>query len=198
MIISFLVGTFALHIYNKTKIASVKYFSIAFYFISLSYLIQTLINIVLFLNIKESVCCSINENFIIILSNLAKITHIFFLIVGLGIILFTTFRENRKRLLVLFIIMPLLVIFLSANLLYMFYLVSSIYLAFISWNYILNYFKSKRIKTLLVAIAFLFLFFGSFHFLISVNHQIFYVIGLFLELLAYILIFINLYLIIKK
>ncbi|MFW6286064.1 MAG: hypothetical protein ACOC16_02985 [Nanoarchaeota archaeon] len=198
MIISFIVGTFAFYIYRKTKQRSVKYFSIAFYFISLSYLIQTLINIVLFLNMTEKIYCNLTNPFIITLSNLAKITHIFFLIVGLGIILFTTFREDKKRLLTLFILMPLLIIFLSSNLLYMFYLISSIYLAFISWNYILNFVKTKKFKTFLVAVAFLFLFFGSFHFLLSVNHQVFYAIGLFLELLAYILILTNLYLIIKK
>ena len=87
---------------------------------------------------------------------------------------------------------------LISNTLLAYYILSSIYLALISWHYIQNFLSNRQTKTLLVALAFIFLFFGSFHFFMSVNHELFYVIGYFLELLAYLLILANLYLVLKK
>ena len=68
---------------------------------------------------------------------------------------------------------------------------------FITWHFIKNYMNKKHPNTLLIALAFLFLLFGSFHFLISVDHQLFYAIGHILELFAYLLILLNLYLVRK-
>jgi len=58
--------------------------------------------------------------------------------------------------------------------------------------------RRKQKKNLLVLLAFCFLLFGSVHFLVSVNHALFYVIGHFLELIAYVLILTNLLLLMKK
>jgi len=196
-IVSLTVGIFSYKIYLKVKKENVKFFSFAFLLISLSYFIQTIFNYLVYSSINEGICCMIEISNINYYENLAVMVHMFFMTIGLAMLLYTTFKEEKRRLLLLFILMPLLIIF-SFDSLYLFYLISSIYLGFISWNYIVNFIKNKKYNTLLVAIAFLFLFFGSFHFLIAVNHEIYYVIGLILELLAYLFILFNLYSIKRK
>jgi hypothetical protein len=124
--------------------------------------------------------------------------HMFFMTVGLAILAFMTFKSDKIRILWLMILLSLLGIFLSKNGVYIFFLFSSIYLAFIMLHFIGNYIKNKQKKTLLTAAGFLFLLLGNIHFLFSVNHQLFYTIGLVFELVAYLLILVNLYLVLNK
>jgi hypothetical protein len=76
--------------------------------------------------------------------------------------------------------------------LYVFYMVSSILLIFILIQLIANYMKNKQARQLFVIVGFAFLLFGRAHFVLAVNHSLFYAIGHILELFAYALILANL------
>lgn len=197
-IISLIVSLFAFRIYKKTSQRSVKFFSISFLLIAISYFIQSIFNFLVVSKLNENVCRIIKIQSVAAFEYMGIITHILFMTIGLSILLYTTLKDKRLRMFWLLLVISLTSIFFSKNIMYMFFLISTIYLGFISWHFILNYLNNKQAKTLLIAMAFLFLLFGNFHFLISVNHQLFYVIGHILEFFAYIFILINLYLVHKR
>ena len=195
---SLMVAIFAFNIYKKTCQKKIRLFGVGFSLIATSYLIQSILNFLIITKANEQVCRAIKVSSILAFNYTGTLIHIFFLITGYAILLYTTLKINSRRTLWLLILISIVTVFFSKNILFVFYLLSTIYLLFISTYYIKNYLKNKQTKTLLIAVAFLFLLFGSFHFLISVNHQLFYAIGHILELFAYILILSNLYLIFKK
>lgn len=192
-LVTLFVAYFAFSIYRKTTHRYVLFFGIGFSAIALSYFIKSLFNIIImyWLGTETNHLLAIisvqNLNFF------SYLAHIFLFTIGLAFLLFITFKERRLRLLWFLLIVPLSVIFASANYMYIFYLISSIYLLFISYHYISVYFIKKNPGQLLVALAFLFLFLGHFHFLIAVNHEIFYVFGKVLEFFAYCFIVGNFY-----
>lgn len=192
------VSIFAYRIYKETCHRTVKFFSISFLLLSVSYFIQSIFNFLIISRLNEDICNMIKIQSIAGFDRMGILTHILFMTVGLSILLYTTLKDKRLRMLWLLLLVSFSAIIFSRNTLYMFYLISSIYLGFISWHFILNYLKNRQTKTLLVAVAFLFLLFGSFHFIISVNHQLFYAVGHILELFAYVLILVNLYLVRKR
>ena len=197
-IITMIVAFFALQVFRSTSQRQVKLLGISFLFFSASYFIQSVFNFLVFSEANEMVCSALNINSIAMFNLLGIYTHILFMTLGLVILVYMTFKTDKKRILWLLISTSILAILLSQNTLYLYFLFASIYLLFISWHFILNYFENKQKKTLLTATAFLFLLFGNIHFIFSVNHQLFYVIGHFLELVAYILILANLFLVLRR
>lgn len=197
-IISLIVSGLAFKIYKKTTQKNVGLFGIAFIFIGASYLIQSVINYLMLTRLNENFCQFIRLQSITAFNHAGMIVHILFMTVGLSFLLYLTFKHENIRILVLLIVLPIIGIFLSQNIVYTFYLFSTIFLALISWHFIFNYLKNRKSQTLLIAVAFLFLLFGNFHFIVSVDHQLFYAIGHILELIAYMLILINYLTILKK
>jgi len=197
-VISLVVAAFAFRLYKKTSQRNLALFSTAFSLIGFSYLIQSIINFLILSKVNETVCRAIKIQSVASFNTFGLLVHIFFMTIGLSVLVYLASKQEKVRMLFLLSLISLLGIFLSKNTIYTFYLFSTIFLAFISWHFISNYLKNKKSKTLLIAIAFLFLLFSSLHFLISVNHQLFYAIGHILELIAYLLILINYYLILKK
>ena len=197
-IVSLVVSIFAFKIYKATDQKPVKLFGTSFLFISLSYFMQSLFNFLIISKLNEQVCVIVKMQSVYLFDTICMFTHMIFMIVGLVILTYMSFKSEKKSLLMLLLVISLLSIFLSRNKLYMFFLFSSIYLIFIAWHFISNYLRNKQKKTLLIAIAFLFILFGNIHFLFSVSHQLMYAIGHILELLAYLLILWNFYLVLKK
>lgn len=197
-IVSLVVALFAFKIYKDTNSRFVKFFGIAFASISISYIIQSVLNFMIVTRLNENVCRFMKIQSVAMFENIGMLFHIFFFTIGVSILLYNTCKVKSLKLLWIFLIVSLGSIFLTANTLYMFYFMSTVYLSFLSYHFIKNYLKKKQGKILLVALAFVFLLFGHFHFLVAVNHQLFYVIGHILEFLAYIFIAINLYLVRKR
>jgi len=197
-VISLIVAGLAFRIYKKTSQRNISLFGISFLFIGVSYLIQSVINYLMLSKLNENICRAIKIQSVAGFNNMGLLVHVLFMTIGLSILVYLTCKQEKLRMLFLLILISLGGIFLSRNLLYTFYLFSTIFLILISWYFISNYLKNKKSQTLLIAIAFLFLLFGNFHFLVSVNHQLFYVLGHILELIAYILIVINYYMVLKK
>ena len=197
-IVAFAVAVLAFKVYKKSAQRNAGLFGISFFLIGISYLIQSLLNFLILSRANESICRGLRIQSITAFNNIGVMVHILFMTIGLSMLLYITFRQKETKLLWLLIITSLSAIYFSYNMLYMFYLFSTIFLAFISWHFIQNYRNNSKSRTMVIALAFLFLLFGSFHFLVSVNHQLFYVIGHILELMAYLLILINYYLVLKK
>ena len=147
---------------------------------------------------NETICDAVKIESVFLFNAFGIYAHMIFMMIGLATLVYMTFKTKKYRILWLLISTSLLVLMLSKKTLYTFFLLSTIYLIFISWHFIENYLKNKQTKTLLVAIAFLFLLFGRIHFMFSINHDVFYAIGHVLELFAYLFILWNLCLVRKK
>lgn len=196
-VISLILSIFAFRIYRITSETKSKLFGISFLLISISYFLQSMFNFLASSSINNSICAvtSISTDIINYYGNYA---HFLFMIVGLATLLYMTFNIKHPEVLAFLVILSISSFIMSNNIFYTFYLLSTIYLVFITWHFVKNYFYKKQKLSLLVALAFSFLLFGSIHFFLSVDHQLFYIIGHFLELTAYILLLINFYMVQKK
>jgi len=197
-IISLILAIFAFQIYKLAGEDKSRLFGVSFLLISISYFVQIAFNLVYASNLGTSICTLANlpsNNAILYYGNYL---HFLFMIIGLAVLLYMTFDINHSEILWFLVILSTVSLLVSSNEFYAFYLLSTIYLAFITWYFIRNYFRKKQKLSLMTAVAFSFLLFGSFHFFLSVNHQLYFIIGYFLELIAYILILLNLILVQKK
>src|SRR3989344_3461439 len=196
-IISLITALYALKVHRATGEELSQYFGYGFLLISAAYLFQLLSNFLVYSRLNTEVCQIANLSSVATVDSIGIYGYMLLMISGLVLLLFVSLKSRMKRTLLILLILSFILILSSKNQLYTFFLLSSIYLAFIAWHFLENYLKHKKATTLSVALAFLFLLFGSFHFLISVNHEAFYVIGHILGFFAYLMILINWYLVRK-
>ncbi|MFP4403451.1 MAG: hypothetical protein ACLFPJ_03815 [Candidatus Woesearchaeota archaeon] len=197
-VITLIVSLYALKIYRTINLNHIKYLSLSFAFISLSYIIKSIFNFLIIFKINENILGIVKIQSIVFFDAIGLYAHIFFMTLGLVTLTFMTFKSKKTRILWLMLVTSLFAIFLNINTWFMFFLFSTTYLLFLSLHFISNYLQNRQKKILLIALAFLFLLFGNFHLLISINHQLSYAIGPLLEFVAYLLILINLYMVKKK
>ena len=190
-VVSLFVAIFSIRVYRRTYQKPVRLFAVSFIFISISYLIQSVFNFIMLSEERSLISVAI-------LDTIAMYSHMLFMTIGLSILAYMTFKVDNKRLIALISIISLVAIFLSANPFYSFFLISSLYFGIVLIHFALNYIRTPRKESLLVVIAFVFLMFGSIHFIFSVNHSLFYAIGHILELVAYVMILINLLMVQRK
>jgi hypothetical protein len=197
-VITLLVSLYALKIYRTINLNYIKYLSLSFTFISLSYIIKSIFNFLIISKVNENIFSALKIQSIVLFNAIGLYAHIFFMILGLVTLTFMTFKSEKIRILWLMIVTSLFAIFFNTNVWSMFFLFSTIYLLFLSWHFINNYLQNRQKKTMLIALAFIFLLFGNFHLLIFVKHQFSYAIGPLLEFVAYLMILINLYMVKKR
>ena len=177
-LITLAVALVAFRIYRRTGEEQVGQLSAGFLFIAFAYILQ-------------SIGDFLADNLLLAASSLQAL----FLLLGLALILFMTFKTEKKRILWFILIVTTLIVLFMPNA-WFFHLIATIYLAFILWHFIRNYRKNPQAKSLLITLAFLLLFIGNAQFLISIN--ISSLIGHLLELAAYTLILANLLLVLRK
>lgn len=185
MILTAIIGIYAIKVYKLTNKNQVKLFSIAFILFSIHYLIQSALNFFIYFNTASELKYILYGTY----------SHMIIFIIGLIALLMMSLDIKNIKSFLLITIISLIAVFFSENKLYIFFLLASIFLIYISYFYLKNYMKNKNTTSMISFIAFMFLLFGNIHFLFSVNHETFYVITHFLELIAYTLIIINLKLI---
>jgi hypothetical protein len=197
-VITLIISVFAFKIYKKTFQKNVLLFASGFLLISLSYLVQSLFNFLALSKLNENICIVININSVLFFNFLGTITHIFFMIFGLSVLTYITLKIERKRAFLLILLLPSLGLIFSRDLISAFFMYSSLLLSFLSYHFIMNYLKKKDYKSLLIALSFILLFLGNINFIFLPNNSLFYALGHFVNLIAYILIIINFYLVLKK
>lgn len=197
-IITLIVGIFALRIYNLSEQKQSLLFGISFLFISASYLIKSITNYLIISKLNENICRGLKIYDVSILNSIGTYSYVFLFIIGLITLAYMTIHQKSIKIYFLTLAITVISLIFSSNTVLLFYILSSIILIIILIHYIINYSTNKQGKTLLVLIAFSFLLFGSIHFILSVNHSLFYFIGHILELIAYLLILINLIWVNKK
>jgi hypothetical protein len=196
-LISLVIALYALKVYRNTNQKLAQYFGYGFLLTAAAYFIQSISNYMVYSKLNTQICQIANLSSVSVVDAIGTYAYMLLMIFGLVVLLFVSLKSDKKRTLWILLSASVIAIMLSKNPMYTFYLLSSIYLAFIAWHFVENYLKNKQAITLTVALAFIFLWFGTFHFLISVDHATFYVIGHILGLFAYIMILINWYLVKK-
>lgn len=190
-VITMIVAVQGFKIYKATLQKQPLYLAWSFLLISISNIIQSIINFLIITKLNENISQIVKIKSITMFNNIGIYTHMFFMLVGLSILTFMTLKTKEIRGLILITILSLASVFLSANPFLIYNVMTSILLITIVLYYIKNFLKNKKTNTLLIAIAFTFLLFGSIHFLFAVNHGLFYAIGNILELVAFSLVLIN-------
>ena len=197
-VITLIVSIYAFKIYKLSGQRQSKLFGIAFLFISVSYFIQSFLNFTIISKLNQNICTILKINSVNVLNSIGLYAYSLFFIAGLITLAYMTLGVKSAKIYSLSIIVIISSLLLTSNELYLFYFLSSVLLAYIFAHYFVNYLNNKKLNTLLVLIAFAFLLFGNIHFIFSVNHGLYYAIGHFLELVAYMLILVNLVLVVKK
>ncbi|MFH0978450.1 MAG: hypothetical protein V1837_04070 [Candidatus Woesearchaeota archaeon] len=197
-IITMAVSIFAFKVYKLSDQKQSRLFGIAFLLFSIAYFVQSAMNYAVMTELNEGISRLIQLNNVAILNFVGIYTHILLFITALVTLVYMSFKTRGPKLWYLVFLLSLFALLLSANKLYAYYIISSILLIFVTSHYLMNFLGNKQGKTLMVFVAFTFLLFGSIHFIFSVNHAVFYFIAHGLEMIAYILILIDLILIVKK
>lgn len=197
-IILFLVAFLAFRIYRITGHKPIRLLGIGFLFISLSNFIESMLNFLMIAKTDYGTFYLFKNLSLSFLNYLSVNSYLIFTILGLTTLLYMSFKTEKIRILGFLIIISLLFIFLSKDSVYSFYILATIYLIFISAFFIETYLKNRKFDALLIALAFIFLLIDRALFVFLFDRELSYVLGHFPELIAYLLILLNFYLIKKK
>jgi hypothetical protein len=197
-IITLFVAFAAFRIYYLSKEKSAAWFGSGFLFFSISYILQSILNIGILFRLSETVDIIGKAREVINLGITAQNLHMILMITGLVIIAHISMKSKSLRNLLLLLAVTLTPMYFSHHPIFLFFMLSSILLGFITLSYLFNYLERKRFNTYLVFSAFLLLFLSNVLFIFSMQSTIFYVIAHFFELFSYLLMLINLTMCLKK
>ena len=124
--------------------------------------------------------------------------HIILFTAGLATLAYMALKVRDLKLYLFFLAVSIGTILISSNILYSFYVILSVLLVYLVFFYLKNYLQNRKADTLIVFTGFLFLLFAKIHFIFSIDHGAFYVVGHLLELVAYALILMNLTRVIRR
>ena len=196
-IIALLVSFYAFKVHRISGQTQPRLFAWSFLFISASYFVQSVLNLIVVSELNESIHEALGWSDASWLNDVGMYLHILLFITGLVTLTYMTLNVRSRKTYSLIVVLVLLTLFVSMNRLLIFYVISSVLLIYVLLHYAANFWYNRQAKTLLVLAAFALILFGSIHFTLSVNHSLYYVIGHFLGLIAYLLILLNLILVVK-
>lgn len=197
-IIALLVGIFAWKIYKTSDQRNVKYLSLGFFIISLAYILQVVINLIIMNQINSVMCLAVKLKTVQYLSLLSMYTHIVFMFLGIILLFMMTLKKDDARVFFLLFFMGIIALLFSYNPVYVFYILTSLLLFVIFEYFFRHYLKKKKLNTLIIVFAFGFLFLSNILFFFALDYITAYVLGYLFELMGYILIFFNFVLVSKR
>ncbi len=197
-LITLVLSIYSFRIFRLSEQRQTKFFGLAFAFISASYFLQSFVSLRMILNENINEVLSLVE--ISTINNLGLRLHMMFFLMGLVTLAYMTFKVKSGKTYAFMLILVVAAIMMSSYVVYLFHLLSTILLAYVLTYYLFNYRRKKKRKrrSLLIIIAFAFLLIGSMDFFFSFSTSMYYVIGHMLELVAYLIILINLITVLRK
>src|SRR3989338_2560777 len=142
-IITFILSYYAFKVYKLTDQRQSKLFSAAFLLISLSYLAQAILNLVILEQLADRVVSIINLQNVFLLNLFGLYAHALLFIMGLLVLAYLTLRLENINALFLGIAVIIVSIYMASNKTVLFYLLSTILLVSIVINYFMIYAKSR-------------------------------------------------------
>jgi len=197
-LVTLALSFYSFKIYKLSGQRQSKLFGLGFLFLSIAYFIQSFFNFAIISTLGENICAIAKVENIRSFEIFGTYFNMVFFLVGIILLTYMVLRTEDKRILAILLSTSLIALFLSVNPSYLFFILTFVLLGFIVHHYAVNYKNHRKSTTLIVLIAFSFLFLSQVIYLIAVKEALFYVIGHFLELIAYSLILINLVLVQKR
>ncbi|RJQ16946.1 hypothetical protein C4573_02695 [Candidatus Woesearchaeota archaeon] len=198
-VITIAVSIIAFKLYRLTSERRIKLLATSFLLMALAYVVLFITNIATLVTVvKAPVIFWESLQKLIILNNVGVYLYIVLFLAGLTAILYMTLNVYQTRIYWLLLLPLLIALVFILNKLFLFYIFSSLILIFIVWYYFKCFRVNRHTSNTIIFVAFFFLFLGRVHFIFSINNALFYVLGHFLELIAYLLILFNLLIAMKK
>lgn len=194
--ITLLLSLTSYHIYRLANQREARLFGNAFVLISLSYFLWALLNGIIFFQVSTAVCQAFAISNARLLSSIGMLLHMVFFLAGLVTWTYTTLGLKNGRAYSLLLLMSLAWLILSYRTLWVFYALTTILFIYLLAHYLQHALKNK--KAIPMCIAVILLLIGTFNFIFSVDLGLYYALGHFFELSAYVLILADLYLVTKK
>jgi uncharacterized protein involved in response to NO len=195
--VTLLVSYYAWKIHKTTEERNIRLFSMAFLFISLSYFVQCVLNLIILRQLEDEITGFIGLQSIYHLNLFGIYFHSILFLIGLLLLTYIALKIYSLQTFVLLFLLVFSSLYFSPYKTFMLYLLSTVLLGFIVYYYIANYWKNRKATTLMVLIAMILLFVGYLHFMFAMDNPMYYVVGHALELCAYVLVLINLLIILR-
>lgn len=180
-IIALMIFGFSFKMYRFNKDERFRAFSFAFGFLTLAFLARALTNLVLHSHFLQTKWQIVRPDFdpgriitaqrVFVLGYLA---HIFLTLFAYIILLALQFEKEHKKIALVLGSMSL-VILISSSYFTSFYFLSLVLLGFITYNFYMNFRKTKNANAKLVVISFIMIFFANLQFLLQLWNPAFYV-----------------------
>jgi hypothetical protein len=192
-IITLTLSIYAFRIYRLSNQRPLRLFASSFLFISLAYIIESAFNFLALSKLDDQISLAMKLFSFQVIETIGFHFRIILFTIGLVVLVYMTLKVKSTKTLSLLLIIALLSLVFTENPLFLYHLLSSILLVYISLHYLFHYLENKRTNTRIMLFAFALILLSNIQFIFSVNYNaVYYVVGYFLELAAYILILINL------
>ncbi|MBI5390734.1 hypothetical protein HZB02_04540 [Candidatus Woesearchaeota archaeon] len=197
-VVALAIAFFGWKAYLMTKQSSARLLSLAFFSIALGYVMQSVFNVMGIIALQENVCRPLRREYFFLFDALGNYAHAFFMMLGFIVLFYMTLRIEKPQLLFVLFGASFLGLFFSATPLLFFFIIAFIFLLMLTIYFVQHYHQKQSSKALLIALAFLFLLLSNLLFLFSITESMFYVLAHLLELVAYVLILCNLWLVLRR
>ncbi len=196
-IVTLLVSFYAWKIFNVTRERNVRLFSLAFLFIALSYIAQSVLNLIILARLDDEVCVLMNLQNVYLLSLFGLYMHAILFLIGILLLAYLALKIHSFPTFVLMFFLIFTSLYFTPYKTFMLYLLSTVLLGFIVYYYLANYWANRKMTTLLVAVSMILLFVAYLFFIFAMDNMLYYIVGHVLELLAYLIVFVNLLIIFR-
>jgi hypothetical protein len=197
-VITLLVSFFAWKIFKVTGERNVKLFSLAFLFIALSYVVQSILNFVIMEQLDDNISSFINLQSVYLLNLFGVYMHAILFLIGILLLTYVALKIHSFQTFVLLFILVFTSLYFTQYKTFMLYLLSTVLLGFIVFYYLTNYWENRKSTALLTLISMISLFVAYLFFIFAMeDDMLYYIIGHVLELLAYLIVFVNLWIILR-
>lgn len=196
-IITLLVCAYAWKIYKITDENHLRLFSWSFLFIGLSYIAQSILNFLILVKLDNVVCGVINLQSVYHLNLFGIYLHSILFLIGLLILAYLSLKIDSTRAFTLLILIIFSSLYFSPYKTFTLYMLSSILLIFTSYYYLTTFLNNRKTTTFMVLMAMILLLIGNISFILATDKASYYVIGHMLELIAYVLVLVNLLIVLR-
>jgi len=195
-VITLLVSLYAFKVYKLSYQIKSKIFGFSFFLISIAYFIRAIFIFILLSKLSASKALSLTSFTFWFESSLYL--HIFFFLLGLITLVYMTIGSKGFKLYSLLSLLTFSPFIFAQDTLHLFNLLSALLLVYIFYYYLTTYLNVRNLRQFFIMLAFGLIFLSSIGFMLSVRYSLSFVVGDLLNLIAYVIIMINLIVIRKK
>ncbi len=197
--VTFLIGFYSFRIYKLTSKKNYFYLYLAFLLLGVGLVIKSFANLGLYFDFLHRIGVVDTRLFGYQIPVLGLFLYVLFSLLAYLILIALTLKLKGKRIISLLFLLVILTVLLAKNSFMFFHLISGIFLlAYVVPYFYDNYRSVKTNMAFLVFSCFLLLGLGHLFLSLVFFSEQFYVTGVILQMLGYLMLLINLFLVLKK